>query len=159
MKQQNPKTAPEVCFVMIDGDYTTESHPHKVSGWLGHALGASLWSPAWSHAHCAGAAEAIMGTVNLKRKVVIITKEELRRIDLGLELDSPKSPGKSKGTKGSRSADREGFAVGNDTDQIGLVTATAVPAVPVAPPLKSILKTPSSAAAVEQDADYREDFD
>ena len=85
LKQQAPKTSAELCFVMIDGNYTTESHPHKVSGWLGHMLGASLWTPGWSHAHCAGAAEAIKGTINLKRGLVVLNKAELRAIDRGEE--------------------------------------------------------------------------
>jgi hypothetical protein len=67
LKEQAPKTAAELCFVMIDGNYTTESHPHKVSGWLGHMLGASLWTPGWSHAHCAVAAEAEKGSATGQR--------------------------------------------------------------------------------------------
>ena len=157
MKFADPKTAPESVFVMIDGNYTTESQPYKVSGWLGHLLKDSLWSPAWSHAHAAGAAEAIMGVVNLKRKVVIVTKEELRRIDRGEENSpkgsgSPKSSGrKSRGGAGSSAAGQEGFAVGNPGDEHEALRAALAAVVPAAPaaaapvPLKSILKTSASA--------------
>jgi len=157
MKAANPKTAPETVFVMIDGNYTTESQPYKVSGWLGHLLKDSLWSPAWSHAHAAGAAEAIMGVVNLKRKVVVVTKEELRRIDRGEEnqglLRSPKSARKQPSSKGASGATGssggggmgEGFAVGNpgDAAPAAQVAAPATPATPAAPPLKGILKVPA----------------
>ena len=30
----------------------------------------ALWSPAWSHAHIAGAAEAIAGVIALRRNVI-----------------------------------------------------------------------------------------
>lgn len=119
LKQQAPKTAAELCFVMIDGNYTTESHPHKVSGWLGHMLGASLWTPGWSHAHCAGAAEAIKGTINLKRGLVVLNKAELRAIDRGEE--SPLStkgrvaagPGKGKAARADHCGE---FGAGGDDD-------------------------------------------
>jgi hypothetical protein len=66
-----PKRAAEMLYVMIHGTFTTESYPyHCREGWLGYFLRDSLWSPAWNHAHAAGAAEAIASTVNLRRNVV-----------------------------------------------------------------------------------------
>jgi hypothetical protein len=66
-----PKRAAEMLYVMIHGTFTTDSYPyHCRSGWLGYFLRDSLWSPAWNHAHAAGAAEAIASTVNLRRNVV-----------------------------------------------------------------------------------------
>jgi len=65
------KKSAEMLYVMINGDFTTESQPYNCrSGWLGYLLRDSLWSPAWNHAHIAGAAEAIASTVNLRRNVV-----------------------------------------------------------------------------------------
>jgi len=155
LKLINPKTAPEVCFVMIDGNYTTESQPYKVAGWLGFLLKDSLWSPAWTYAHCAGAAEAIMGTVNLKRKVVVVTKEELRAIDRGEELPlptkgSPKSASKnSSSSRGGGKSPLEGFPITEPA-------AEAPPSTPTPTPLKGILKQSSSSSmpvAAEEYAD------
>ena len=75
------KRAPEMLYVMLDGDFTTESHPyHCRSGWLGYMLRDSLWSPAWSHAHLAGATEAITGVINLRRNKVQLNPDYVEYI-------------------------------------------------------------------------------
>ena len=69
--EMGAKKSAEMLYCMIHGDFTTESQPyHCRDGWLGYLLRDSLWSPAWSHAHTAGAAEAIASTVNLRRSVI-----------------------------------------------------------------------------------------
>ena len=147
LKLANPKTAPEVCFAMIDGNYTTESQPYKVSGWLGFLLKDSLWSPSWTYAHCAGAAEAIMGTVNLKRKVVVVTKEELRAIDRGEELPLPTKGSPKSSSKGSSSKGGKGSVEGFPTTE----PAAEPQPTPTPTPLKGILKQSSSSAVPVDD--------
>jgi len=104
MQERDRKRAPEMSYVMICGDYTTESQPYKVSGWLGHLLKDSLWSPGWTHAHLAGAAEAVGGLVNLKRRIVVLDPDELLFIESrGKEGKDPSSGlwvGKKKGFGG-----------------------------------------------------------
>ena len=76
------KKGAEMLYVMLNGDFTTESQPyHCRSGWLGYLLKDSLWSPAWSHAHIAGAAEAIASTVNLRRNVVRLNPQHVLYIE------------------------------------------------------------------------------
>ena len=76
------KKAPEMLYVMIHGDFTTESQPyHCRSGWLGYMLRDALWSPAWSHAHIAGAAEAIAGVIALRRNIIKLTPQHVLYIE------------------------------------------------------------------------------
>ena len=76
------KKSAEMLYTMVHGTFTTESQPyHCRDGWLGYLLRDSLWSPAWSHAHVAGAAEAIAGTVALRRSVVRLKPEHILYID------------------------------------------------------------------------------
>lgn len=152
LKLESPKTAPEMLFVMIDGDYTTDSQPHKVSGWLYHLLKDSLWSPCWSYAHTAGAAEAIMGTVNLRRRVVIVTKEELRRIDRGIDvLNVPsKSPPKSKNSK-SRGSTADAFPLGEESFQVA--GSDLIDTRPM------VGNPPSATAFIPEEEEYEEAFE
>lgn len=71
------RKAPEMLFCMVHGDYTTESHPYRVTGWLWHLLKDSLWSPAWSVAHIYGAADAISGVISLRRRTIYIADREV----------------------------------------------------------------------------------
>ena len=76
------KKGAEMLYCMMHGTFTTESQPyHCRDGWLGYLLRDALWSPAWSHAHVAGAAEAIAGTVNLRRSVVRLLPQHVLYID------------------------------------------------------------------------------
>ena len=175
---QDRKSAPELLYAMIEGNFTTESQPHRVSGWLGFLLKDALWSPAWSHAHAAGAAEAVCGTVKLRRNVVLLSKEQLRRIDrgeenMGLKGSPPRSP--KSGSGKSRGGRAEGFPVGGaatsgeggiDASEIeeaangarellGSSAASTTPAaaapVEAVKPLKSILKKASGPAHVDNE--------
>lgn len=127
MLDADRKNAPELLYAMIDGNFTTESQPHKVSGWLGFLLKDALWSPAWSHAHASGAAEAVAGTVKLRRNVVMLSKEQLRRIDRGEENTALKSPARSSPKSGSGKASigkaAEGFPVGATASSESLLGA------------------------------------
>ena len=76
------KNAPEMLYVMLHGSFTTESQPyHCRSGWLGYMLRDALWSPAWSHAHIAGAAEAIAGVIALRRNVIKLNPQHVLYIE------------------------------------------------------------------------------
>jgi hypothetical protein len=76
------KKGAEMLYVMVHGTFTTESQPyHCRDGWLGYLLRDSLWSPAWSHAHVAGAAEAISATVSLRRSVVRLLPQHILYIE------------------------------------------------------------------------------
>ncbi len=76
------KKAPEMLYVMVHGDFTTESQPyHCREGWLGYMLRDALWSPAWSHAHIAGAAEAIGGVIALRRNVIKLNPQHVLYIE------------------------------------------------------------------------------
>ena len=41
----------------------------------------ALWSPAWSHAHIAGAAEAIAGVIALRRNVIKLNPQHVLYIE------------------------------------------------------------------------------
>jgi hypothetical protein len=94
MVEDDRKRAPEMLYVMIHGDFTTESQPyHCRGGWLGYMLRDSLWSPAWSHAHIAGAAEAIMGVINLRRNIITLNPDHVLYIETrGKKGKMPMSP-------------------------------------------------------------------
>ena len=80
--EQDRKKAPEMLYVMIHGTFTTESQPyHCRGGWLGYMLRDALWSPAWSHAHIAGAAEAIAGVIALRRNVIRLNPSHVLYIE------------------------------------------------------------------------------
>lgn len=80
--EQDRKNAPEMLYVMVHGTFTTESQPyHCRSGWLGYMLRDALWSPAWSHAHIAGAAEAIAGVIALRRNVIKLNPHHVLYIE------------------------------------------------------------------------------
>lgn len=82
MVEMDKKKAPEMLYVMIHGDFTTESQPyHCREGWLGYMLRDALWSPAWSHAHIAGAAEAIAGVIALRRNVIKLNPQHVLYIE------------------------------------------------------------------------------
>jgi hypothetical protein len=82
MVEVDRKHAPEMLYVMVHGDFTTESQPyHCRSGWLGYMLRDSLWSPAWSHAHISGAAEAIAGVIALRRNIIRLNPHHVLYIE------------------------------------------------------------------------------
>lgn len=82
MMEMDRKKAPEMLYVMVHGDFTTESQPyHCREGWLGYMLRDALWSPAWSHAHIAGAAEAIGGVIALRRNVIKLNPQHVLYIE------------------------------------------------------------------------------
>ena len=63
--------APDMMYVMIQGDFTTESHPHNCrSGWMGYIFKSCLWKPAWNKSHVEGAANHIYNTVYKLRNVI-----------------------------------------------------------------------------------------
>ena len=89
-----------------------------------------------------------MGTVNLKRKVVVVTKEELRAIDRGEELPLPtKGSPKSSSKGGSRSKGGKGSVEGFPTTE----PAAEPQPTPTPTPLKGILKQSSSSAVPVDD--------
>ena len=66
MSIANPRTAPDMRYLMMHGTFTTESQPyHCRGGWLGYLLRGSLWSPAWSKAHIVGAGACVIVDVCL----------------------------------------------------------------------------------------------
>ena len=82
MINANPRTAPDMRYLMMHGTFTTESQPyHCRGGWLGYLLRGSLWSPAWSKAHVVGAVEAILGNTKLRRSRVKLDPRHLLYID------------------------------------------------------------------------------
>lgn len=72
LKRSNPSTGPELLFSMMQGDYTTQSSPFRVDGWLGHLMKDALWYPAWSRVHIAGASEATVAVISLKKKQIVL---------------------------------------------------------------------------------------
>ncbi len=72
LKRNNPSTGPELLFSMMQGDYTTQSSPFRVDGWLGHLMKDALWYPAWSRVHITGASEAIVAVISLKKKQIVL---------------------------------------------------------------------------------------
>ena len=73
--------SPTTLFMMMEGDFTTDSLPHNVRNkWVGHMLKDSLWSPGWNHAHLAGASETIMGVINLRRNVIKLNSSHVKFI-------------------------------------------------------------------------------
>jgi len=76
------KKSAEMLYTMVHGTFTTESQPyHCRDGWLGYLLRDSLWSPAWSHAHIQGAAEAIAATVSLRRSIITLHPSHILYIE------------------------------------------------------------------------------
>jgi hypothetical protein len=82
MMNFEPRSAPEMRYVMMHGTFTTDSQPYNCNtGWLGYLMAGSLWSPAWSRAHVGGAGEAIIGNVKLRRSRVKLDPRHLQYID------------------------------------------------------------------------------
>jgi hypothetical protein len=93
-----------------------------------------------------------MGTVNLKRKVVVVTKEELRAIDRGEELPLPTKGSPKSSSKGGSSKGGKGSVEGFSVEGFPTTEPAAEPQpTPTPTPLKGILKQSSSSAVPVND--------
>lgn len=90
-KRSDARGGFECLFMMMQGDYTTQSYPHCVDGWLAHHLRDTLWYPAWSTAHIASAGEAVGSIVALRRKQLHVVERKL----VDLSSARPGSPQRS----------------------------------------------------------------
>lgn len=68
VSRKEAKNGPEVLFALTQGEYTTQSYPFRIDGWIGHMIKDCVWYPCWSSVQIAGAAEAIAAVILLKKK-------------------------------------------------------------------------------------------
>lgn len=70
MKVKDPRDGPEILVAMMQGDFTSQSQPDRITGWLAHLIKDSVWYPTWSPVMIDGTFEAILGVLKLKKKQI-----------------------------------------------------------------------------------------
>jgi hypothetical protein len=91
---------PEILFTMMQGSYTTQSHPFSIDGWLKWFVKDTLWYPMWNKPYIRGAGEAIPQAIMLKRRQI--------SADFGQDLKQPSTSQRMRSPSRSRASTRGG---------------------------------------------------